>query len=251
MLSPALKSFHDETYVLTIPSATERHESVRTQLGDGCFTFLYGIDKETVTKSGLAENGMYDEARAIRLDRNNEPMTLGHICCSLGHSLIYRDILEKGHDRALIFEDDVIVETENERFLHDALANVPKDADLIYWGWEGGENVPRLAAVEKQVYKLLYRLGQIKLDPVMAGNLYRRPFNEHFDIAGKHFLAHAYTVTRNCAEKLLLMNTPVVLNADKLLTYAILRGEIKAYISLRKFFAQGSNDPNSNLSRIR
>jgi hypothetical protein len=74
----------------------------------------------------------------------------------------------------------------------------------------------------------------------MIDNLYPSDFNEHFYRAGKTFLAHSYTVTLSAARKLLEWNTPVVLNADNALMYAVLNGDVRAYLSKRQLFSQRS-----------
>lgn len=242
MLYPALRDFHDSIYVLTIPSASDRHINVHQQLGEGNFEFVYGVDKNDVTKEELEANGIYDEQKAIDTDRSSKPMTLGHICCSLGHRMIYERFLDSNSQRCLIFEDDVVVNDMPAGAIEAALGNMPSDAELVYWGWRAGGYRPFYGGFKQQLYHLYHKLGFLKYDHTMIRNLYARPYNEHFDIAGKHFLAHAYTVTRRAAEVLIRWNTPIVLNADNALLYAVLSGDLRAYISKQQFFLQRSID---------
>lgn len=246
-----MKNAHDRVFVVTAPGFDDRQESARLALGPDNFEFVFGVNKSSTTIEELAANGHYDEARAIALDRNDEPMSLGHICCSLGHQNAYRKIVEYRIARALIFEDDIVVNVSDDEKINAAAAAIPEDADLIYWSWQGGENVTRFAGLEKWSYKILYRLGRLKLTPVMIDNLYARPYDSNFKVAGKHFWTNAYTVTLAGAERLLDLNSPVVLNADKLITYAILTGAIRGYVSINKFFGQRSSDPNDELGSYR
>ena len=250
MLSPALKNFHDRVYVLTIPSATERQANVIEQLGDGNFEFVFGVDKNEVSKEELTLKGIYDESIAMRTDRRSKPMTLGHICCSLGHRMVYEAFLSTDAQTALIFEDDVVVNEVPENTVENAIANVPADAELIYWGWQGGGYRPWFGAAKQTLYHIQHSIGLERYDHTMIKNLYSRPFNEYFDIAGKHFLAHSYTVTRRAAEALIKWNTPIRLNGDNALMYAVLSGDVKGYLSKNQIFGQRSANPNDPLKPL-
>jgi GR25 family glycosyltransferase involved in LPS biosynthesis len=84
---------------------------------------------ESTSKEELTAQGVYDEARAIKLDRSSKPMSLGHVCCSIGHANVYRHIIEKGIERALIFEDDVITLPVDEAVIEASISNAPEDAE--------------------------------------------------------------------------------------------------------------------------
>jgi GR25 family glycosyltransferase involved in LPS biosynthesis len=247
MLFESLKNFHDLVYVLTIPSATDRHENAVQQLGEGNFEFVYGVDKNDVSKEEFAAKGIYDESVARQTDRRNKPMTLGHICCSLGHRMIYERFLATDAVRALIFEDDVVVNEIAEDEVEAAVSSVPPDAELIYWGWAGGSYRPWFGAVKQALYHSQHGLGLERYNHTMIGNLYSRPFNDHFDIAGKHFLTHAYSITRSAAEALIKWNTPIKLNSDNALMYAVLNGDVRGYVSRRQLFNQRSFDKSDPL----
>jgi GR25 family glycosyltransferase involved in LPS biosynthesis len=251
MLFPALREFHDAVYVLTIESADDRQKNVIEQLGEGNFEFVYGVDKRNVTKEELLEKGIYDEEKAIETDRSGRAMTVGHICCSLGHRMIYERFLDSGADRCLVFEDDVVVNDVPDEVVSAIVNNVPSDAEFIYWGWDAGGLRPAFGALKQVVYHISHSLGFLKYDHTMIRNLYDRPFNEHFHISGKHLLGHAYTITRPAAEALIRWNTPIILNADNALMYAVMNGDVRAYVSKTKLFDQRSanrSDPMQTLT---
>lgn len=250
MLSPSLRSAFDRRYVLTIRSAADRHANVHEQLGDGNFELVYGVDRSDVTMEGFVADGTYDEMLARKTDRRNKPMTLGHICCSLGHRMIYETFLATDAERCLIFEDDVVVNDVPEETVEAMLSAMPADAELIYWGWEGGGYRPRLGRVKQMLYHAYHALGFLRYDHTMIRNLYARPFNEYFDIAGKHFMTHAYSVTRSAAESLIRLQTPIKLNADNALMYAVLSGEIRAYVAQPKLFDQRSADSSDPMTTL-
>ncbi len=250
MLAPSLKHFHDSVYVITIPRAVERHASVVEQLGEGNFEFVNSVDKTDVSLDQIIAEGTYDEAIARRTDRRNKPMTLGHICCSIGHRRVYERFLESGGERALVFEDDVVSFGVEENIVSEMIASVPPDADLIYWGWEGGGHSPWYGPLKQALYHVQHVVGLERYDHTMIRNLYSRPYNEHFDVAGKHFLAHAYTINRRAAKALIRWNTPIKLNGDNALLYAVLSGDVRAYIAKPRLFGQRSADKSDPLQTL-
>ena len=242
MLWPALKNIHDAVFVLSAPGFEDRQASVAQQLGTQNFEFVTGVNKSETSKKKLAAGGIYDETRAIELDRSSKPMSVGHICCSLGHRMIYERVVELGLERVLIFEDDAVINAVEDSTIERIVADIPDDAELIYWGWVGGGYRPLFGGMKQALYHLQHSLGVLKYDHTMIRNLYGRPYNEHFDGAGKRFLTHAYSVTRSACEKLIEQNTPIALNADNALMYAILGGKVRAYVSKLKLFGQRSLD---------
>jgi len=248
MLSPALRNFHDGVFVVTAPGFEERQESVCRELGEGNFEFIFGINRNSTSKEELTAQGIYDEARAIKLDRSSKPMSLGHVCCSIGHANVYRHMIKNGIERALIFEDDVITLPVDEATIEASISNSPQDAELIYWGWKGNLGPPVHASLKKWLYKRQNDLGLLKYSHTMIDNLYPSEFNDHFLVAGKTFLTHAYTVTLSAAKKLLNWNTPIALNSDNALMYAVLSGDVRAYVSKEQFFGQRSQSGDDPIS---
>jgi GR25 family glycosyltransferase involved in LPS biosynthesis len=238
MLSEALRKYHDAVYVVTAPGFDERQKSAREQLGEGNFEFVYGINKASTSKDELIKQGIYDENRAIELDRSSKPMTVGAVCCSIGHANAYRQMIAKGINRALIFEDDVSLNPVAEERIAAILNSLPVDHQLVYWGWSGVERKPRLGTFKQQIYKLQHSIGVLKYNPTMIDNLYPAELNDHFKTAGKHFGAYAYSVTLDAAEILLKWNMPVVLNADNALMYAVLNGDVRGHVSREKLFGE-------------
>lgn len=55
-----------------------------------------------------------------------------YVACTLTHLAIYKDSLNKGYNKILILEDDVIPHS-NFNFIYDI--NLPQDYDLLYFGF--------------------------------------------------------------------------------------------------------------------
>lgn len=243
MIPAALKNHHDKVYVVTYPSADERHRNAVTQLGEGNFEFIFGLNKDDTSIEELTRQGIYDEDRARNADPKDRAMTLGHICCSIGHRLAYQRMISDGCERALIFEDDVLVLPVDEGYIETALLNIPHDAEVIQWGWSGGRFRPPFGQLQQAIFHVKHVLGLYKFNHTMIRNTYMRPYNEYFHVASVNFLTHAYTVTRSAAEKLIELNTPIHLNSDHALIHAALSGITKSYVSATRLFEQRSIDP--------
>jgi GR25 family glycosyltransferase involved in LPS biosynthesis len=249
MLSESLRKYHDAVFVVTAPGFDERQQSAAKELGDGNFEFIFGLNESATSKEELIASGAYDELRAVELDNSKKPMTVGHICRSIAHANAYRLMVAAGIDRALIFEDDVTVPPFDEGDVLQILANAPDDAELIYWGWEA--TMPPLhAPLKKWLYKRQHDLGLLTYTHPMIDNLYPREFNEYFLLAGKTFFAHAYSLTRLAAEKVLEINSPVVMNADNAIMHAVMSGEIKAYLSKTQLFGQRSHLDSASMPSL-
>ena len=250
MLSPTLRSFHDNVFVLTIASNVERQRGVSRELGEGNFEFVFGLDKQTVTKEKLIVDGVYDEEMARQADPKDRTMTLGHICCAFGHRAVYERMLDAGCERALIFEDDVVNLGVPEDYIESAVNDLPSNWELIYWGWTGGRFKPVLGGLQQLVFHARYSFGSYKYNHRMIRNSYMRRYNEYFDVSSVNFLLHGYSLTRSGAEKLIRWNTPIHLNSDHVPIHAILDGDIRGYVSRRQIFGQRSFDPTDPLESL-
>lgn len=247
MLWPALKEIHDSVLVVTAKGFDDRHENARRELGDGNFELIYGVNKASTSMHEMIERGIYDEQRAIKLDRRDKSMTLAQICCSIGHRKAYEKFLETDGQRCLILEDDVRLGKISDDQIRRITADVPSDADLIYWGYNLGGRRPPSGIFKQAFYHVIHSVGILKYDHTMIRNLYDRPFNEHFDVAGKHLLAHAYTVSRRGAETLINWNTPIALSADANLMYAVMKNDVRGYVSRGQIIGQRSIDPSDTM----
>ena len=177
-------------------------------------------------------------------------MTTSAICCALGHRWIYEAMLAHAHERIMVFEDDVRVRPGAEPIVHELVRAIPDDAELIYWGWSGLASRPWFGPAKQALYHLQHAAGLLRYTHTMIRNLYPRRHNRHFSVAGKQFCAHAYTVTRAGAAKLVRWQTPIILNADNAIIYASMTGDLRAYIALTPVFGQASLDAGSGVPSL-
>jgi glycosyl transferase, family 25 len=250
MLFRSLHDCHDHRYVLTTGHNVVRQALLRDELPGWDVELFHGTDRRDVSMARLCAENVYDEAAAIAIDRSGRSMTTGAICCSLGHRMIHQAILQSTHQRVMIFEDDVRAIPAADAIVHELVQAIPDDAELIYWGWSGHAARPWFAPLKQSLYHVQHAVGLLSYNHTMIRNLYPRRYNQHFSGAGKQFCAHAYSLTRSGAEKLVRLQTPIIMNADNAMMHAILNGELKAYISLTRVFAQASLDVHSGVPSL-
>ena len=237
-VSRFLENYFDKIFVITLERAQERQEQVKKKLTGLSFEFFNGTDKKHLNWEQIIQEKVYDDHKAKKLNRYGKGMILGHLACAMSHRSVYQYVLDMGYKRVLIFEDDVVPIYENLKTLPVAIKELPFDWEMVYFGYaKNEEDTPGLK--RKQLfYKVLSSLGLLKWTPAMIGNLLPKKYSGHLKIAGFHDLLHGYAVTAEACKKLVTAQTPVVFNADPLLSYLIMNGKLKAFITYPQFFIQ-------------
>lgn len=233
-----LQTNFDKIFVVSVPRFTERHKTVQVHLKGLPFEFFWGADKLQLSFDKLKTTGTYDEAKAKELQRQGKGLNLGEVACSLSHRMVYAEMIKHNWKRVLILEDDVLPVIENLAVLPEALTELPNDWELVYLGYLKHEKITAGLKAKQLLYKLFSALGFMKWDYKMVSNLLPKPFSAHLKKAGFHDCTHAYAVTLEGAIKLLAAQTPVVYRADDLLSSTIMKGELKAFVTVPKFFDQ-------------
>lgn len=249
MIDPAiarlLENYFDKIFVVSIERATDRHAQVRQQLEGLSFNFFFGTDKQTMDWENIKTGAVvYDEARTKKNNRVGKGMNAGEVACALSHRQLYQHIVEQNYQRVLILEDDVVPLTENLPRAASAIKELPEDWDLVYFGYTKHEKVTAKLKRKQLFYKLISPLRLIKWTPIMVKNMLPEYYSKHLKRAGYHDCTHAYAVTGKTAAFLIPKQTPVVFNADNLLSDVILKEEIKAFVTEPQFFIQENHlDP--------
>ncbi|WP_243337774.1 glycosyltransferase family 25 protein [Anaeromyxobacter soli] len=234
----ALNDYFDRIFVLTLPRATDRHPAIERSLGGLRYELVYGQDKLELDLADLEARGVYDDRAARRAHRYGRSITLGHIACVLSHARIWRRMLDEGHERVLVFEDDAEPIPEAIGLAPAVLEQLPPTFELVYLGYKGREAVTARRRLDQAAYVALGALGLIRWSAREAMNLLPRPYSDNLRRAGRHDHTHAYALSRSAARKLLASQQPVVLNVDTGIGRLVLRGELEAYVSEPKLFRQ-------------
>lgn len=233
-----LNSFFNIIYVITIERNRRRQVEIKSLLeSKGIdFDFFLGFDGEDLNIDDLEKKGFY--SRKLNLLNCGQLLTLNELGCGLSHRAIYAEILNKRYEKVLILEDDVTLITSNIVNLTDSLMNVPNDWQLLYLGYcKNNMKMPISFKLKcAMVYPLLNLLNIKKIDVRQVRNIYRRPFNKYWDLAGFFNGAYAYGLSRIGAEKILREQSPLSMASDVALKHMVMKGKIRAYSMVYEIF---------------
>ena len=233
-----LNKYFDKIYVLSLPSLQQRIDSVTLRLEGLNFEIFYGIDKRNTSMEEIKGKGLYNTKQYRQYYKRPAEMSLGMLCCSLGHVSMYQSIISNGFKRTLILEDDVVPVMEAIPLFPEITKELPADWELLYLGYEKNETFGFAQKVKQLAYLAWPNHAQLHLTRSMFKKYYPRKISSHIGYAGFHDCTHAYAVTLEGAKKLLQLQQPVIFNPDNLLAWANCTEQVKAYISRPKLFNQ-------------
>lgn len=234
----SINSYFDHIYILTIPRAVERHKKIENDLKGLKFSFFYGVDKQNLNVAELEHKDIYNSSKAKQNSRYNKEMTKGEIACSMGHKMILKDIIGNNFSKALILEDDVIVNPEGVLLFEKIIKELPTNWDILYFDYHKNISKGWKQIVKQAIYHIQRFLGLLKFSHCSIKNLYATPYSQHLKKAGYHDYASAYAVTLKAAKKLVELQTPISYPADHVLPYAITNEILTSYITIPKIFQQ-------------
>jgi len=231
--------FFDAIYILTLKRAKDRQDRVEKELAGLDYEFFYGVDKHHLDIKRVTEDGIYDDSGHKALKRTHRSMNIGEIACALSHRAIYQDVIDQGHRRALILEDDVRPNPNFSAHFRQALSTLPEDWELLMLGYYS-EKYPNLySKLQLKTYQLYHHLkiaNWHKVDPRFIRNMTMADFNEGWLKIGKLVGGHAYAVSQSACKAFIDLQTPVVLQADRVFSHQALIHGMKAYAIKEKVF---------------
>jgi GR25 family glycosyltransferase involved in LPS biosynthesis len=92
-------------YCISMSNATRRRQVMESQVRGmelSAFTFVEAVSSDNLDHAALQREGLYDDAKANRYHERS----LTEIACSLSHGQIYDLVVSRGHEVAMIVEDD-------------------------------------------------------------------------------------------------------------------------------------------------
>ena len=245
-----LNGWADRIFVVSLRRDTERRTRMTERLAGLRFEFFDAVDKKDLDRAQLLRDGLYDERRVRRAFRVGRDMPLGHIGCSLSHRALYNEMVAKGWDRLVVFEDDVVPREPVVANVADALRELPPSFELCYLGYWQNEVVTPRARAKQLTYVALAPFGLSRWRPGEALRLLPRPFSAHLRRAGRHMCTHADAISREGARKLAEAQTPVAYAADQLLTMLVLGGKLEAYVTSPSLFGQETLEHSAGYSGL-
>ena len=236
----------DRVIVITIESATDRQKAVTRRLDDAgiSFEFHFGRDARSASIDQLIAEGEYD---AVTRRASGRPdLTPAEIGCAISHRDVARKIASGADQRVLILEDDLRVIEENVSGFDAAMAAIPPDWDLAYFGYS-----PMNLFTPWQIrlkllsyYPIRYLLGSDRHNPRTIARIYRRPLSELWMRAGWFNDAHAYALNRDAAAAIARSQSPISVEADIALNHLVKFSRLNAICLENPIFAQDRSMPS-------
>jgi collagen beta-1,O-galactosyltransferase len=129
----------DKIYLINLrrrPDRLAKMEACFEELGID-FELVEAVDGKTIDEDFLEREGVgmlpgYEEPYSKR-----QTLTYGEIGCFLSHHRIWRDVIDKGYQRVLVFEDDIRFEQDFVKkmdAMYTELVRLRLDWDLVYLG---------------------------------------------------------------------------------------------------------------------
>jgi len=233
-----LNQYYDKIYVLSLPRLTERMEHIKKTLRGLNFEFFFGIDKQHFSLDELKKQGVYKTEQYQRFYKKPKEISLGMLCCSLGHLKIYETIVEKNYQKTLVLEDDALPILESLDFFSRIIRELPAEWEILYLGCEKNEGRGIRQKFKQVIYMAFPFHSQLKLTRQIFSNYYPVNISQHIAKAGFHDCTHAYGITLEGAKKLIKEQKPVRFHPDNLLSYMAGTGQLKAYVARPKLFNQ-------------
>ena len=118
-----------ETYVISLPSATDRRETLADRLSKGGiydFNVWDAISPSTINEYDIYSLTHREWWRDPRL--KNERKNLSRKCCYLSHMKLLEYLISRGVNEALVLEDDISFDTD----ITEMLYNQPKDSLITF-----------------------------------------------------------------------------------------------------------------------
>lgn len=159
-------------------------------------------------------------------------MNLGEIACALSHRNIYQNMLDEGHRRILILEDDVLPQPERIQHFDSVIAQLPEDWELLMLGYYGHKlSTPRYR-LQQQIYLAFHYLHVAnwhKVSRRWIDNICMQAYSPSLYRIGKVLGTHAYAISASAAEKFVAYQSPVQLQADRIFNYYAAQHSLNAF----------------------
>ena len=118
-----INKYFDHVYLLNLEKRRERFLTTDAKLK------IFNIE---YTRFGATDGSVMRKLHEKFSQENHYFTNSNYIACAISHLSIYADALEKGYNKILILEDDVLIHKDNTDFL----SQVPENwKDLLYLGF--------------------------------------------------------------------------------------------------------------------
>jgi glycosyl transferase family 25 len=234
-----LNQYFDKIHVLSLPHATARHANIVRVLDGLNWSYFWGADKKDYSATQVIEQHIYDDVAHKHTKRTSRSMNLGEVACALSHRNIYQNMLDEGHKRILILEDDVLPQPEQLQYFDRVICQLPEDWELLMLGYYGHKPPTLPYRLQRQIYLGFHYLRVAnwhKVSRSWIDNICMQPYSADIHHMGKVLGTHAYAVSASAAEKFVAYQTPVHLQADRIFNYYAAQHSLNAFALKNTFF---------------
>ncbi len=233
-----LNIYFDHIYIITLDRATERHDHIQKELEGLQYELFFGKDKNYFSLEELKSQNIYNVDLAKKHHRYGKPMQPGAVGCAWSHAQVYQDVMKYNYQKVLILEDDIVINKNTAHLFAEILKVLPKNWELLYFGFAGAEKIPADVVFKKIFYHSIRFFNGLKFTHRTISNLYPRQIAKNLYTSGYHDCTHAYAITISAAKKLLQLQTPISFLSDNLLAYAATNKVLNGYIIMPKIIDQ-------------
>lgn len=234
-----LRETFDQIYVLTLDRSKDRHAHIKRALQGIDYRFFSGVDKLLFESGELTLDAVYDDVAHRSRKQTHRSMNEAEVACALSHRAIYEDAIAQGYARILVLEDDVMLCPEYLGTFRAAMAELPGNWELLMLGYSAERYPGFMSELKRLSYSLYRRLGLFNWQNVSKAFLARfvmRRYSENLWQPGKLVGGHAYGLTLAGCQKLVDLQTPVVLQADRVFSYLAAEDQLQAFALNDKLF---------------
>ncbi|GLR69116.1 glycosyltransferase family 25 protein [Agaribacter marinus] len=214
-----LNDFFDGIFVITLDRAKDRQESIKKNMSGLDYEFWPATDKSKLHESVLHDKSQYDDETHRKLKRTHRSMNLGEYACAHSHRCIHQHMVQNSLQKVLIFEDDAIPNLDVLHNFSSCINSLPVSWDVLMLDYYDCyyENISGyLKQFLYKVYRQLHIANWQHVPVSRINNLLMRHHSEYFYHAGKFSGSHAYCLTLDAAKQYLELQTPVVLQPDRI-----------------------------------
>lgn len=178
---------------------------------------LDAVQGSNLKKDEIKNNGLWDPAND---KRNDKPLRMNEIGCSLSHLCILQDFLDSSDNYVLIFEDDIKPANKRDLEILEATIEDIKKKNLVF-----------------DAFFLSYCAEQQDVSKFDDITKLLTISDYFFKLKGVH-CANAVVISKQGARKILSLSLPITKPIDKVLYYGISDGNLVAYGMTYRIFNQ-------------
>jgi glycosyl transferase family 25 len=118
-------------FVINLERADHRRRFIQSHLGRlGLdYELFRAVDGRSLDRQHVEQSGIYDEK--VALEKFSRPLSMAEIGCALSHLGVYKTIVERGLEAAIVLEDDAMFNADFWTRMPELLAELPAEWDLV------------------------------------------------------------------------------------------------------------------------